>query len=451
MNPARLLMPMLRFPLDGRAFEEALSLAESGVAGFCVFTADAMLAETIARLRAAAPHPILFASDLEHGAGQQLPGCTNHPPAAALSVSAARAAGGLTALEALPRGIGMTFAPVCDVVSSSDNPIIQSRAFSDALAAPAAFVAGARGLGLRTCAKHFPGHGATTEDSHSGLPRVDASRELWEQRDLPPFRACFEAGVDAVMTAHIACPGLSGDETLPATLSRRVMTGLLRDEMGFDGLCVSDALLMEGVLQGRTEAQAAVAALDAGCDLLICPEDPVAVLRGLEEAPEERVTAALERVARTMAPLELTAKADPRACLAALTAAAERSVEARGEFPLRPGERPVAVCDLHGDGETIATRLGLHAEVLAPDGSVKQVLPGPGLDRNVLVVARRDKAWGAPSVLPDPIRRRAEDAALVVALGTPALLEGVSPPARIWAPGEDPFTLTAIRRKVLGA
>ena len=123
---------------------------------------------------------------------------------------------------------------------------------------------------MAAAAKHFPGHGDTASDSHTGLPVIDHTREQWEQLDAPPFRAAIEAGVDAIMTAHIVVPALdpSGD---PATLSEPILTGLLREELGFDGVIVTDSLDMEGVRESTATTEVPVLALKAGVDVLLMP------------------------------------------------------------------------------------------------------------------------------------------------------------------------------------
>jgi beta-glucosidase-like glycosyl hydrolase len=412
VSNARLVLPGLRFPTD---LERELRLAERGVGGFCVFGGDARLRDTLDRLQAAAPHPLLFASDMEDGAGQQIEGLARHPPAAALDPDAAEAAGIRTAVEARRLGLTMTFAPVCDVVSDPKNPIISGRAFPDASACAPRFVRGARRMGLRTCAKHFPGHGGTREDSHSHLPVVDASPDTWRRRDLPPFAACIEAGVDAVMTAHIACPGLTGSPTLPATLSWKVITDLLRHELGFSGLVVTDALLMEGVQAGRSEAEAAVLALEAGCDGLLCPADPEGVLEAIGSVD---AGAALERMAIAARPLP-----DP------LAAAAAASVTSGGRLPAGPGPHAPEVFDLDGGG----------AAPLAA-----------GLAVPTVVILRSDRAWGGPLALPEDVLERARHAGLVILLGPKVLLAGLEPDAWIHAPGRDRYTLAEVSRLTHG-
>jgi len=435
----RLLLPALRFGAGETAFDDALRLAERGVGGFCVFGAPADLAARLARLQAAARHPLLIASDVEQGAGQQVAGRAVLPPAAALDAAAAEAAGMLTALEARRAGITMAFAPVCDVARHPRNPIVQARAFRDPAACAPAWIAGARRFGLRCCAKHWPGHGATDADSHDALPLVADDEDTWRSLDRPPFAAAVASGVDAVMTAHLAWPALTGDPDLPATLSRRVVHDLLRVGLGFAGLIVTDALLMDGVRAGRGEVEAARLALEAGCDALLVPEDVEGVCALLERTNAD---ASLERLARAAAPLS-----DP------LAASVEAHLEIGGApaLPLGPGPHPLAICDLHGGGEAIAAAWGGPWELLAPDGTTRaRGGSGPGLAGPVLLVARRDRAWGGPLAVPEPIRGRANRARLVVVLAPDAVRNDLAPAAWIRAPGEDPVTVGAVRTRLLG-
>lgn len=172
--------------------------------------------------------------------------------------------------ELAAAGVNMDFAPSGDVNSADSNPIIGTRAFGaePGLVArhTAAAVTGLQEAGVAACAKHFPGHGATLADSHLGLPVVDADLDLLDRRELVPFRAAIDAGVKAIMTAHISLPALTGDD--PATLSRAAVTGLLRDRLGFQGVVVTDALDMKGASGLIGIPEAAVRALEAGADLL---------------------------------------------------------------------------------------------------------------------------------------------------------------------------------------
>jgi beta-N-acetylhexosaminidase len=208
-------------------------------------------------------------------------------------------------------GMTMNLAPVADANTNPENPVIGVRAFGSdpALVARhvAAFVEGTQVAGVAACAKHFPGHGDTAVDSHLDLPTVDADREELDATALVPFRAAIAAGVQAVMTAHLTVPAL---DTAPATLSERVVTGLLRDELGFGGLVVSDALDMRAIADRLGLEEAAVSALAAGVDALcLGPSFAPAAIERAHSAilaavrdgrlAAERLAAAAEAVART--------------------------------------------------------------------------------------------------------------------------------------------------------
>ncbi|RAY12010.1 glycoside hydrolase family 3 protein [Actinomadura craniellae] len=172
--------------------------------------------------------------------------------------------------ELAAAGVGLDFAPSVDVNTAADNPIVGTRSFGadPALVArhAAAAVQGMQEAGVAACAKHFPGHGATVVDSHLAVPAIEADLALLERRELVPFRAAIEAGVQSVMTGHLALPSLTGDE--PATLSHAAITGLLRDHLGYQGVIVTDALDMKGASGDIGLPEASVRALRAGADLL---------------------------------------------------------------------------------------------------------------------------------------------------------------------------------------
>jgi beta-N-acetylhexosaminidase len=181
----------------------------------------------------------------------------------ALTERVARQIGRLVAAA----GITLDYAPVVDVNANPANPVIGIRSFGPDPELVArhtvAWISGFQGAGVAACAKHFPGHGDTVADSHLALPTVAASRELLERRDLPPFRAAIGAGVRAVMCGHLLVPVL---DTVPATLSRAVLTGLLRNELGFDGVVVTDAIEMRALAAHHQPGEIAVRALAAGAD-----------------------------------------------------------------------------------------------------------------------------------------------------------------------------------------
>ena len=295
IDGAQLLIPAIRWDKENGYegnrphFELALEL---GCGGFIIFGGEsAAVRDLTAELRERSRLPLLIASDLERGAGQQFAGATGLPPLAAIGSSdekgAARRAGQLTAREALSLGINWVLAPVCDLDIEKSNPIIGTRAFGSDPAQVSALVAewidGCQATGAMACAKHFPGHGRTAVDSHAALPVVAAGADEMRDVDMRPFRAAIDAGVASVLSAHIAFPALD-DPDRPATLSRRIMHDLLRTEIQFNGIIVTDAMIMDGVLQGRGETRACVEALAAGCDLVLYPMALRDVAKAVNEA-----------------------------------------------------------------------------------------------------------------------------------------------------------------------
>jgi beta-glucosidase-like glycosyl hydrolase len=270
-------------------------------------------AEVLADLQRVSRFPLLVGADIERGVGQQVRGGTVFPHAQALGATdrpeeAAALLARATAREARACGIHWAFAPVADVNTCAENPIIGIRAFGEdaprVSGCVRAYVRAARDEGLLTTAKHFPGHGRTAVDSHETTPVVDADHDALDRIDLPPFQAAIDAGVDAVMTAHVAYPALD-PEARPATGSPPILRDRLRREMGFDGVVVSDSLLMEGGPgRERPPGEQAAALLNAGVDLLLDPDDPEAVVDGLVAAvangslAASRLNAAWQRVWR---------------------------------------------------------------------------------------------------------------------------------------------------------
>ena len=301
---------------DGGFAHEAATIADAlaiGVGGFIVFggTVEAVRRLTADLLRRAG-RPLLIASDLERGAGQQVEGLTEFPPPAALAsledAAVVRWAGAVTAQEARAVGINWVFAPVADLDVLPENPIVQTRAFGADPNRVATFVRswieGCQDAGALACAKHFPGHGRTEVDSHVALPVVAEDADTLRTSDLLPFGIAIECGVASVMTAHVAYPALD-PSGLPATISPAIM-GELRERLGFDGLVVTDALIMDGALVGRRESDAAVEAIQAGVDLLLYPNDARRVRDALLQAlasgavTEQRLRASLERYERAV-------------------------------------------------------------------------------------------------------------------------------------------------------
>jgi beta-glucosidase len=255
-------------------------------------------------LRLEADRGLLFGSDLERGPGQQIRGLTELPPPGAIGflddLDATYTAGMITATEALPAGVCWALAPVCDLDIEPRNPIVQTRSFgadpSRVGAHAARWIAGCQAHGVMACAKHYPGHGRTTTDSHEGLPVVQAAGDELRQVDVAPFAVAVQAGVGSVMSAHVSYPAWD-DSGAGATFSRPIL-GHLRESLAFTGLIVTDAFIMAGATSAQAEGPAAATAIAAGCDALLYPTDWEAVVRALEEVPVERAEEAIARVER---------------------------------------------------------------------------------------------------------------------------------------------------------
>jgi beta-N-acetylhexosaminidase len=285
---------------------------EERVGGFIVGVGSSYgTASWLNDLQSRSDVPLLVSADLEWGPGTRLRGATVLPINMALAAAGpsryAYQAGRITALEARAAGIHMAFAPVADVNVNPENPVINTRAYGSDPAGVSdrvvAFIEGARSAGLMTVVKHFPGHGDTETDSHLALPVLDVDRFRLEDVELRPFRAAIQAGVDGVMTAHLAVPILDPQPSpRPATLSPPILTGLLRDDLGFGGLVITDALHMDGVKQQGRTGEVAVAAIAAGADILLIPPDEKeaidAVVRAVRRGvlSEERLDRSVRRV-----------------------------------------------------------------------------------------------------------------------------------------------------------
>lgn len=258
------------------------------------------------------PIPSLISIDQEHGANVRVgSGATQLPGAMALgaghSLSDARTAARISGTELAALGIHQNFAPVADVNVNPANPIINIRSFgADAREVGrmvAAQVTGYRRASVVACAKHFPGHGDTGQDSHTELPVITHTREEWERIDAPPFQAAIAAGVDSIMTAHLQVPALDPSND-PATLSPKILQGVLRGELGFDGVIVTDALNMAGVRTKYGDDRVPVLALKAGADQLLFPPDIDVAYHGVlaavrdGEITEERLDESVLRILR---------------------------------------------------------------------------------------------------------------------------------------------------------
>ena len=251
------------------------------VCGFIVFNGDVeQVRETTGRLASLSEFPLFFGCDVERGLGQRVSGATLFPFAMAQGAiddeEILRRQAVITAREMKYCGLNLAFAPVLDVNTESRNPIINVRAFSDDSAVVSklgsVFAETLQKEGVLACAKHFPGHGATLEDSHARLPSVEKSLEQLKKSDIAPFREAIAKRLHCVMPAHVCFPVL--DPLGPATLSGPILRALLRGKLGFSGLVVSDSFRMDALGGEEREEENILAAIASGVDIVLDPRDP---------------------------------------------------------------------------------------------------------------------------------------------------------------------------------
>jgi beta-N-acetylhexosaminidase len=379
---AQLVMPWIPgtyAALDEPGFAQARVWVDSLRVGGVIVSVGSPLdiAAKLNALQSASAIPLLVASDLESGTMIRLNGGTPFPPNMGVGAGGreldAYQIGRITALEGRAVGIHFAFAPAADVNSNPGNPIINTRSFGEDPEAVGRLVAAAvRGIqdhGMIATAKHFPGHGDTETDSHLALPVITADWARIDSLELVPFRSAIDAGVHAVMSAHIALPEIDAGQRRPATVAPNVLTGILRDSLGFRGLTVTDALNMGGVVSKYGPGEAAVLAFLAGADLLLMPTDAGAAIDAMEQAvtsgriSRERLDASVRRVLEWKRRLGLFA---------------ERHVE------LDSVMATVGSAEFQGISRDIATRSIVLA---ADDGTVDSLRAGP---RRITVVSYAD-------------------------------------------------------------
>jgi beta-N-acetylhexosaminidase len=326
-------------------------IVDNKVGGIILFRSEVWPTAVITnRWQEMAKVPLLISSDLEMGMGMRFDDTPWWAPNMAVAATGetkwARLQGEATALQARALGINWLYAPTADVNNNPENPVINTRSYGEDPQTVArytrAFIEGAQAAGAMACAKHFPGHGDTATDSHIGLPVIDVSLERLNRLELVPFRAAIEARVGSIMSAHIALPQIEPElaaplrqltekesasaeflsmtesntarVTLPGTLSSKILTGLLRQELKFSGIISTDAMSMAGVAARYTPAEAAINAIKAGADIVIKSPDIDSAIAGIKQAvekgeiAEERINASVERVLRAKAALGLHLK-----------------------------------------------------------------------------------------------------------------------------------------------
>jgi len=326
-------------PTDSDAFDRLQSLVtKTHVGGFLVFGASEPVppvllnstyggtilgqphaaAATLNRLQALARVPLLTSADFEFGVGMRIAGGTQFPRAMAFGAAGdpalAEQAGRIVAEESRAIGVHVDFAPVADVNNNPRNPVINTRSFGEdperVGAMAAAFVRGVHAGGALATLKHFPGHGDTAVDTHLGLASIPHDRARLDAVELAPFRTAIAAGADAIMIAHVALPTLDPSGR-PATMSAPLVSGLLRRDVGFDGLVITDSMSMAAIARMASAGEAAVRAVEAGADIVLHSPDDIAAAAALKEAvgsgriPIARIDASVERLLTAKARLGL--------------------------------------------------------------------------------------------------------------------------------------------------
>ncbi|WP_283138449.1 beta-N-acetylhexosaminidase [Rhizohabitans arisaemae] len=365
--------------------------------------------------------PLLIGADQENGIVSRLEAITTRIPGAmaigaSRSPELAREVARVTGAELAAVGVNLDFAPVADVNVDPRNPVIGSRSFSSdpklAARLTGASVEGFHEAGIASSAKHFPGHGDTYTDSHTGLPVITHSMAEWERIDAPPFKAAIERGVDAVMSAHIVMPKLDSSGE-PATLSPRILTGLLREKLGFKGVVITDALNMDGVRKKYDDAEVAVRSVLAGADLLLMSPNLPAAYDGVLKAVKagrisrDRLDLSVERLLTLKRDRGLfdTGETDAGRAGSILRSAAHREVAQRaadasvtvvkrGGLPVKRGDRVLVAGVVTADLAKELTELGAKVTEVqtgdSPSGSVIGTAAARAKGSDAVVVTTRN-------------------------------------------------------------
>ena len=440
---ARLVCPSIRWRRGSFRSEQAKigAALKAGVGGFILFggTRAAVTALTN-EIRAKAGRPLLLGSDLERGAGQQIRGLTELPPPGALGflndLDATARAGTITAIEARAVGLNWIFAPVCDLDIEPKNPIVQTRSFGAdpgrVGAHAAAWISACQREGVMACAKHYPGHGRTTTDSHEGVPVVEGTAAELQQDDAAPFKAAVQAGVGSVMPAFVAYPGWDPSGSA-ATFSRPILD-YLRTTIGFSGLVVTDAFIMGGATAAAPEGNAAVAAVNAGCDMLLYPTDWAGVVRALKRVEPSRAEEALGRYEKAIGSREQGAGSSlDEAALVEHQKFADRLADRavhllRGEPPPFGKSVSVTIVDDDVGGPYSIPPRDVFARELIGRGVGVPRFPEPGT-RHIVLVYAEPRSWkgrgdlGARAVA--QLERLVPEASLVILFAHPRLVTQV--------------------------
>jgi beta-N-acetylhexosaminidase len=503
---AQLVMPWITgtyAAFDDPAFERVVRWIDSLEVGGVIVSIGTPtdVAAKINHLQRKARLPLLVAADLEGGTAFRITGGTGFPTNMGVGAGGSEAdayeMGRIIGREGRALGIHITFSPVADVNNNPVNPIINTRSFGGdptlVSRLVAAQVRGTQETGMVATAKHFPGHGDTETDSHLALPVIPAEWPRLSSVELPPFRAAIAAGVALVMSAHIALPGVDSGRIRPATLAPNILTGILRDSLGFHGLIVTDALDMAAVVAAYGPDEAVVQAFLAGADILLQPADPASAVDAIARAVGDgRISRArLDRSVRRVLDLKRrlglfrrrTVNLDSvghvvgrRTAQEAARAATARALVLLKDSSavvdsLRSGPRRVAMvtygeANSSGIAAVLAAELGHHGHTVSvfrlhpPSGPASYDSARTALQeapiRLVLVSVRAREGAGSIA-MPDPLRALLSDSALagqmlLISLGSPYLIAhapGVSGYLLGWV--STPLTEQAIADALAGA
>jgi beta-N-acetylhexosaminidase len=499
-------------------------LREKHVGGFVWFTANVYeMAMHIKRLQAASRIPLLMSADMEAGIGMRLADTTFWPPAMAVAAtgdpSFAERQGRATAIEARAVGINHILAPVADVNINPDNPVINARSYGedphDVARYVTAFIRGVQSEGVLTTAKHFPGHGDTHIDSHRAIATIDASRERLNAVELVPFKAAIDANVDSVMMGHLAVPALdpttmeirgdglrenryTGDHhneapeaaAIPATLSRAMIEDVLRKQLGFRGLVVTDAFDMGALTEHFDAGEAAVRAIEAGEDQILMPTNADAAIDGVKAAvasgriPMSRIDASVQRILDAKSRVKKSV-IDPDEIFRVVDSAESRKLAneiatkaltlVRDEGHAFPLTRDTRVLELViSDFAEAANPLGeldrdlrrrlantprvIMLDAHAHDDDIPPILDAAkNADVVLIALAIRARSGAGHLAIPDSAKRAIEQLATMnvkrigIAFGSPYLLRELpSLPTYICAYGPQPVLQSAVNRALFG-
>ena len=442
--------------LDGSSlkddFPRYAALVRKGVAGFILFGGEVEQARHfIGKLQAESEYPLIIASDLERGLGQQLKGGTPFPPAMALAKATRRGRGSgdlllrkafnALAEEARYAGINVILAPVLDINTNPKNPIICTRSFGEDADTVSFFggemIRATQALGVAACAKHFPGHGDTSIDSHISLPVVKRGLDELQKKELVPFVRAVQCGVRMIMLGHLSVPAID-PSNIPLSISEKAVL-YLRTHMKYHGLLITDAMNMGG-LGGYSEEQASLEAIRAGVDLLLHPSDTEKIVSFFKRRKVAFDGSRLDKFRRGLARVTPSSPPDFEINLGLSRLLAKKAIRTSGRFDI--GRRPFLLILNDEDearGNVFSRRFqervpGSASRTLTRDAEVRRVAI-PGKRPLIVAVFSETRAWkgGVSQWLYRQIEYLKDKADLLVSFGSPYLFDMIEDTPKMFA------------------